>query len=324
MVNALENLARWLMSVNPDPNANLPLPEGPPTPQAVANAWIDAHRRDDPARLPARMAGHWDTTEIILRSAWTLRWPGVRRLERRPDLDGLDPDIDGLAAYRVTLAAEIERYVYLFADAPAPAHNPLFKDREDLLKDFPNPDRTPLQELAPLVLAWLQQPRPVRPNLRQDRIMVAKLAHVSPDHPRAPRLLKLFSAAAHRSGQLALPGFGPFDDPGAPALPLTLYQLGEDTPHHGGGRGAPLALRLFVEAVLAVGLADRRDGQPVALNIPLRELLSRLYPGPRRPRPNEYWPRLMRAAAALDTMDARIPWHDPTTGRGGLRRVVSM
>ena len=51
---------------------------------------------------------------------------------------------------------------------------------------------------------------------------------------------------------------------------------------------------------------------------------KQLYPGPRRPRPNECWPRLMRAAAALDTMDARIPWHDPTTGRGGLRRVVSM
>ena len=51
---------------------------------------------------------------------------------------------------------------------------------------------------------------------------------------------------------------------------------------------------------------------------------KQLYPGPRRPRPNECWPRLMRAAAALDTMDARIPWHDPTTGRGGLRRVVSL
>ena len=53
-------------------------------------------------------------------------------------------------------------------------------------------------------------------------------------------------------------------------------------------------------------------------------LLDRLYPGPRKPRPNEYWPRLMRAVEALDTMDARIPWHDPETGRSGLRRVVSV
>ena len=32
----------------------------------------------------------------------------------------------------------------------------------------------------------------------------------------------------------------------------------------------------------------------------------------------------MRAVEALDAMDARIPWVDPTTGRGGLRRVVSV
>ena len=32
----------------------------------------------------------------------------------------------------------------------------------------------------------------------------------------------------------------------------------------------------------------------------------------------------MRAVEALDAMDARIPWHDPLTGRGGLPRVVSV
>ena len=32
----------------------------------------------------------------------------------------------------------------------------------------------------------------------------------------------------------------------------------------------------------------------------------------------------MRAAEALDAMDARIPWVDPDTGRGQLRRVVSV
>ena len=100
--------------------------------------------------------------------------------------------------------------------------------------------------------------------------------------------------------------------------------MGQDHPHHGGGRGAPLALRLFVEAVLAVGLDDRHTDKPIALEVPLRDLLDRLYPGPRKPRPNEYWPRLMRAAEALDAMDARVPWVDPETGRGGLRRVVSV
>ena len=32
----------------------------------------------------------------------------------------------------------------------------------------------------------------------------------------------------------------------------------------------------------------------------------------------------MTAVEALDTMDARIPWEDPDTGRGGLRRLVQV
>ena len=176
-----------------------------------------------------------------------------------------------------------------------------------------------LNPLAPLVKAC---PTPVdgKANLRPDRILPAKLVMVSPSHKRAGRL---FSPAAHRRGQLVLPGFELADYEG-PALPLALYQLGEDNPQHGGGRGAPLALRLFVEAVLAAPYDERNAGQPVVLQVTLRDLLDRLYPGPRRPKPTEYWPRLMSAVEALDTMDARIPWHDPETGRGGLRRIVSV
>ena len=176
-----------------------------------------------------------------------------------------------------------------------------------------------LNPLAPLVRAF---PTPVngKANLRPDRILPGKLAMVSPSHKRAGRL---FSPAAHRRGQLVLPGFEVADSEG-PALPLALYQLGEDNPEHGGGRGAPLALRLFVEAVLAAPYDERNAGQPVVLQVTLRDLLDRLYPGPRRPKPNEYWPRLMSAVESLDRMDARIPWHDPKTGRGGLRRIVSV
>ena len=118
-------------------------------------------------------------------------------------------------------------------------------------------------------------------------------------------------------------GFGDLDTDGT-ALPLALFGLGQDNPHRGGSPAAPLALRLFVEAVLAVGLNDRRTDKPVALQVTLRDLLARLYPGPRKPRPNEYWPRLMRAAEALDSMDARVPWVETDTGRGQLRRVVSV
>ena len=178
-------------------------------------------------------------------------------------------------------------------------------------RKIPNP-------LAPLVRAC---PTPVdgKANLRPDRILSAKLAMVDPSHKRTGRL---FSPAAHRRGQLVMPGFDHENE--GPARPLALYQLGEDNPQRGGGPAAPLALRLFVEAVLAAPYDERNAGQPIALQVTLRDLLDRLYPGPRRPKPNEYWPRLMSAVEALDSMDARIPWHDPETGRGGLRRIVSV
>ena len=134
--------------------------------------------------------------------------------------------------------------------------------------------------------------------------------------------MKLFSPAAHRRGQLWLPGLEHLETNG-PALPLQLYQLGQAT-KHGGGRGAPLPLRLFIEAVMAVDMKDRRSDNPVALQVTLRDLLNRLYPGPRKPRPNEYWPRLVQAAEELDSMDARFPWQDPKTGHVTLLRVVSV
>ena len=110
----------------------------------------------------------------------------------------------------------------------------------------------------------------------------------------------LLTPAAHavnRGGeQLKLPGFGLDRDRIIPALPL--------------------ALRLWVESILAVGLTDREHHSPTVLEIPLRNLLAKLYPGKRRLRPNEYWPRIMKAVEILDS--TRIPWEDPETRQGGL------
>ena len=176
--------------------------------------------------------------------------------------------------------------------------------------------------LAALGMAWKSRPIEATPNLRPDRILAASVAQVDRQHPRADRLLRMFSPAAHQRGQLVLPGFLDPDAKG-PALPLALYGLGDPNPNRGGGRGAPLALRLFVEAILAVPYELRGLDQAVTMNVTLRDLLARLYPG-RQPSPAEYWPRLILAVEALDLMDARIPWEDPETGRGDLRRVVSI
>ena len=185
------------------------------------------------------------------------------------------------------------------------------------------PAQRPKFPLAPLVRAWHGRPRPAMLSTRTTgRIFPAKLAMA----PRTDRRAgNLFSHAAHvgeREGELVLPGFQ--TERAAPALPLQLYDLGLGAAHSEKTTGAPLALRMFVESILAISQEDRRGDGPVAISIALRDLLDRLYPGPRRPKPREYWPRLMKASETLDSTEARIPWYDPETGRRGLRRVVSV
>ena len=184
-----------------------------------------------------------------------------------------------------------------------------------------DPDQQPEFPLTLLVQAWHSRPRPATLSTRTTgRIFPAKLAMAPPADRRARNL---FSHAAHvGEGQLVLPGFQ--TGRSAPALPLQLYDLGLGAVHAEKTTGAPLALRIFVESVLAVSRQDRRGDGPVVISMTLRDLLNRLYPGPRRPKPREYWPRLMKASETLDSTEARIPWHDPETGRRGLRRVVSL
>ena len=176
--------------------------------------------------------------------------------------------------------------------------------------------------LVALVRAWhSSRPRPATLSThRTGRIFPAKLA-MAPGTDR--RAGSLFSRAAHVSeGPLVLPGFQ--TDRAAPALPLQLYDLGLGAAHSEKTTGAPLPLRMFVESILAVSQQDRRGDGPVTISVTLRDFLTRLYPGPRKPRPHEYWPRLVKAVEVLDSVEARVPWYNPETGHGGLRRVVSV
>ena len=177
--------------------------------------------------------------------------------------------------------------------------------------------------LAPLVAAWQERPRPGRANInRPDRILPSRVAMVDHTDRRAGELFTPAAHAVERAGeQLKLPGFGLERTRITPALPLALYDLGGGSSME-RGHGAPLALRLWVESILAVGLTDRANPWPTVLEIPLRDLLRKLYPGKRRPRPNEYWPRIMQAVEILDS--TRIPWEDPARGKGGLRRIVNV
>ena len=159
-------------------------------------------------------------------------------------------------------------------------------------------------------------------TLGERAAILARLAMVDHTDRRAGRLFTPAAHAVNRGGEgLKLPGFGLERTRITPALPLALYDLGGGSSME-RGHGAPLALRLWVESILAVGLTDRANPWPTVLEIPLRDLLRKLYPSKRRPRPNEYWPRLMQAVEILDS--TRIPWEDPKTGKGGLQRIVNV
>lgn len=156
-------------------------------------------------------------------------------------------------------------------------------------------------------------------NHRPDPIMPARLAQVREGDAR----IGLFSPAMRAHGEGWLPGFE--RETSGPCLPLALYDIGG-----GGSRGGPsasIALRIWVESVISV-THDRRieaSRRPEVLTITLRDFLVWLYGEGRQPRPNEYWPLLMRAVEALDSHHARVPWVDPDDPkRGGLRRIVSV
>ena len=183
----------------------------------------------------------------------------------------------------------------------------------------------PLWPLAPLVAAWQHRPRPVEPSTRTTKRVTPALLAMS-NAPARQNGNMLFSPPAHATDgpdgdQMVMPGFGR-PDTASPALPLALYDLGAG-PATSPGRGAPLALRMFVESVLSVPMEERERGRPVAMSVSLRDFLAWLYPS-RIPSPAEYWPRLMAAIEALDSREARIPLYDPQTKRSELRRVVSV
>ena len=113
-----------------------------------------------------------------------------------------------------------------------------------------------ISPLFPIINAFLQHHTPVKTNRRPYRIIPARIAMAYESDRRMP---ERFSPPAHvqrtKGGQMLIPGFE-CDWAPSPALPLALYDLGGG-PNDGKGEGAPLALRIFVESVLALHQEDR-------------------------------------------------------------------
>lgn len=177
--------------------------------------------------------------------------------------------------------------------------------------------------LAPFVMAWNNFPHPIKPNTRDDRILSSRIAHVD---VRDRRTDTLFTPATHlvvsAEGEPGvLPGW-PERPRSHPALPLALYDLGLGPTKNRGG-GAPVALRLWVEAILSVPMEERDKPHAVSLEVDLRTMRERLWPKSWRGYNTDRLRRVLEdISTALDSWEAAWPWHDPTTGKSGKRRIV--
>ena len=188
-------------------------------------------------------------------------------------------------------------------------------------------DKRPAHFLAPLVRAWWDRPIPVARETREDALFPASLIHVRRDDPRADDLFPgaWFSRPGAGDQFDLFPGFGEnlAHGPVEPALPLALYEMGGNRPKSRGP--APLAARIFCEAVVSVMQRDRgaATDHPVLLPaMTMRDFLGTLYDNPGFYKPSQDFGRIMAACEDLERPGTRIPWQDPTTGKGGLRRVV--
>ena len=169
--------------------------------------------------------------------------------------------------------------------------------------------------LAPLVLAWQKR---VEIDRRETGILPSGAARVRTEirtlRPGSTPIDLDALGPVSDSGMGYLPGLAPSETALIePAIPLVLWDR-MDSPRANGGRGAPLALRLWIETLLSVPLAERRRHGPIRMEIPLRELVSWLWPnGWNRGR---NWPQL--AESLSDIHSARIPWE------GGAWSAVTM
>ena len=161
--------------------------------------------------------------------------------------------------------------------------------------------------LAPLVEAWRAgRPIEVKRDTKNNAIMPASFAIVRDFQSEQGELFDISSTSQTGFHAATSQGWLPTMEPKppviVPSLPLILYDAA------GGksiaqGRGAPLALRLWVESILSIPLAARSGVRRVVGT--LEELIAQLWPkgwgGPGRDAP-----KLERAFDIIQ--QAYIPW----------------
>lgn len=163
--------------------------------------------------------------------------------------------------------------------------------------------------VAALMEAWLLRPEPIQPDNRQTGIIPAILANTPARY--SDDTGALFDLSEFEGTQANLPGLSPKKSALLPVLPFLLWDHNIPASR---GRGAPYALRLWIEAVLSLP-----PGQPYRqqeFRIPWGEMVDRTLSG----RDNKK--NTSRLWQALHTVhNLRLAWGEPgaRTGRAAVQ-----
>ena len=281
-----------------------------------------------------------DVLRALARGAWTADNGGPCPPERIPDTEALEGFAPRFGAGVWAEVARIVSRIYAakgeqvdaakgaaeFASWAAQGELVQLDYLDEMWRTLPEADRGK-HPVAVIVRAWQNEyGRPVDANRRNDPIFPGPLL-ITDRKTTTGYLMQVQVPGTGRTGYLA--GFGPGPD-GAPelmagALPLQMYDLGAGSKAAGTrGKGAPLALRLFVESVLAVPLTARTGrGRVMLPAIRWGELLENLYPGTAANwKAGKHLEAMLRAFNSLDSPEALIPWQNEAGGWQARRVVV--
>lgn len=163
--------------------------------------------------------------------------------------------------------------------------------------------------LTPLVFEWVDGyirnwiPE-TEPERRKNQILPRDLPN-SPQttiRERLPVGLLFNQGETEDIKQMMLPGFYGEESPIVPALPLDIYEVSDGIPMQ-AGRGAPLAQRLWINAILAYPMAERQSDGARKLKTSLRDLKDWVYPN--NWNRTRYLPRIIEALDELHNIRTR-------------------
>ena len=185
-----------------------------------------------------------------------------------------------------------------------------------------DPGTRPAFPLISLVRAWHNRPETVHPDTRRHGIAPNAAFDRRARQPVRGRLPGLATAPLSEfkpKDSAFLPGFEPVTTHRTAAPPALALFDAAGLESLTQGRGAPLALRLWLEAMISAPVAARGKAR---FHLSLAEVVRWLWPNGWRPRVDRE--RLAAAFAAID--NARLPWEGEYMGQwgSGLWRPVSV